>query len=163
MIYKGKGPDISYGSRIHGSKSELRIRIRNTVKNFDLYRRRNWRICWSGSCGSQSSTRSTRWPRRRRWGPRWLRAEGTFRAQPREFFEKFWPWSGSATNSVLGIRDILCWSGSGSSDPYHWLMDPDPTPDPTTLFNDFKDLINKKKSHFFLISYHSYIIFSLKN
>jgi hypothetical protein len=34
------------------------------------------------------------------------------------------------------------WSGSGSGDPYLWLMDPapdlDPTPDPTPFFSDFK-------------------------
>jgi hypothetical protein len=40
------------------------------------------------------------------------------------------------------------WCGSGSPDPYLWLMDPDPTPS----FNEFKDL-KKKISCFFLITY----------
>ncbi len=31
--------------------------------------------------------------------------------------------------------------------------EPDPTPDPTTFFKDFKDLIIKKFSYFFLITY----------
>jgi hypothetical protein len=33
--------------------------------------------------------------------------------------------------AVLEIRDILV--------PYLWLMDPDPTPDPTPFFSDFWD------------------------
>jgi hypothetical protein len=57
--------------------------------------------------------------------------------------------------SVLGIRYILVRiririPGSGSPDPYLWLMDPDTTP----FFNDFKDV--KKiffSSYFFLITY----------
>ncbi len=42
-----------------------------------------------------------------------------------------------------GVRGMLwvvtCWRGSGSADPYLWLMDPDPTPDPAPFFSDFKD------------------------
>jgi hypothetical protein len=36
---------------------------------------------------------------------------------------------------------VTFWCGSGSPDPFLWLMDPDPdpTPDPTTFFSDFKD------------------------
>ncbi len=38
---------------------------------------------------------------------------------------------------------VTFWCGSGSADPYLWLMDPapdpDPTPDPTPFFSDFKD------------------------
>jgi hypothetical protein len=38
---------------------------------------------------------------------------------------------------------LTFWCGSGSADPHLWLMDPDPTPDPTPFFRDFKDA--KKK------------------
>ena len=41
-----------------------------------------------------------------------------------------------------------CESGSRSTDPYLWLLDPDPTPDPTPFFSDFKDA---KKNYFFHI------------
>jgi hypothetical protein len=45
------------------------------------------------------------------------------------------------------------WRGSGSPDPFLGLMDPDSdpdhTPDLTTFFNDFKDLIIKKILIFF--------------
>jgi hypothetical protein len=36
---------------------------------------------------------------------------------------------------------VTFWCGSGSADPYLWLMDPDPYPtlDPTSFFSDFKD------------------------
>jgi hypothetical protein len=40
-------------------------------------------------------------------------------------------------------------------------MDPDPTPDQTPFFLDFKDA--KKNSYFFLLLAHRHIIFSLKN
>jgi len=50
---------------------------------------------------------------------------------------------------VLGIRDTLVrnrigrsvhlTNGSGSTDPYLWLTNPDPTPDQTPFFSDFKD------------------------
>jgi hypothetical protein len=43
---------------------------------------------------------------------------------------------------------VTFWCGSGSADRYIWLMDPDPTPDPTPFFNDFKDAKNKN-SYFF--------------
>ncbi len=43
---------------------------------------------------------------------------------------------------------VTFWCGSGSSDPYLWLMDPDPTPDPTPFFIDCQDA-KKKKSDFF--------------
>jgi hypothetical protein len=40
------------------------------------------------------------------------------------------------------------------ADPYLWLMYPDPTPDPTPFFCDFKDAKNKiLSSYFFLITY----------
>ncbi len=39
-----------------------------------------------------------------------------------------------------------CGSDSGSQDPYLWKMDPDPTPDPTPFFIDFR-------MHIFHISY----------
>jgi hypothetical protein len=51
---------------------------------------------------------------------------------------------------------LQCWGSltfwCGPPDPYLWLMDPDPTPDPTPFFNDFKD-VKKKISYFFLITY----------
>ncbi len=56
-----------------------------------------------------------------------------------------WP---PAFEAVLGIRDILV---SGSPDPYLWLMDPDPTPDPTPFFSDFKDAKKKYFFHIFLL------------
>ncbi len=37
---------------------------------------------------------------------------------------------------------VIFWCGSGSPDPYLWLIDPDPTPDPTPFFSDFKDVKN---------------------
>ncbi len=51
--------------------------------------------------------------------------------------------------SVLGTRDI--WFGSGSSDPYLWLMDPDPdqTPDPTLLSSVTLKMQKKKFPLFF--------------
>jgi hypothetical protein len=53
-----------------------------------------------------------------------------------------------------GSLTFWCGSGSESLDPHLWIMnpDPDPTPGPTTFFNDFKDL-TKKFSYFFLITY----------
>jgi hypothetical protein len=33
---------------------------------------------------------------------------------------------------------VTFWCGSGSPDPYLWLMDPDP--DPASFFNDFKEV-----------------------
>ena len=63
------------------------------------------------------------------------------------------------------VVESQCWGSvtfSGSADSYLWPMNPDPTPDPTTFFSDFKD--EKKFSlHFFLLTYPQYIIFSLKN
>ncbi len=47
----------------------------------------------------------------------------------------------SLFRAVLGIR----WHFG--ADPYLWLMDPDPTPDPTAFFSDLKDV----KKFFFLI------------
>jgi hypothetical protein len=44
---------------------------------------------------------------------------------------------------------FLCGSGSGSPDPYLWLMDPDPTP----FFIDFKDAIKHFFSYVFLITF----------
>ncbi len=43
---------------------------------------------------------------------------------------------------------LTFWSGStsGSADPYLWLKEPDPTPDPLPFFGDFKEAKN-----FFLI------------
>ncbi len=38
-------------------------------------------------------------------------------------------------NAILG--SVTFWCGSGSSDPYFWLTDPDPTPDSTPFFGDF--------------------------
>jgi hypothetical protein len=57
------------------------------------------------------------------------------------------------------VRKIQCWesvtfccgSGSGSPDPYLSLMDPDPTPDSTSFFIDFKDA---KKKNFIFFSYN---------
>ncbi len=48
---------------------------------------------------------------------------------------------------------VTFWCGSGSPDPYLWLMDPapDPTPDPTYFFNDFKDAKNNIFFILFLI------------
>jgi hypothetical protein len=48
------------------------------------------------------------------------------------------------SGAVVGEQcwgSVTFWYGleSGSADPYLWLMDPDPAPDPTTFFNDFKD------------------------
>ncbi len=42
------------------------------------------------------------------------------------------------------------WYGSGSPDPYLWLMDPDPTSDPTPFFIDFKDAKKYFFPYFFL-------------
>ncbi len=56
---------------------------------------------------------------------------------------------------------VTFWCGSGSPDPYLWLMDPDPTPDPNPFFIDFKDA-KKKFPYFFLITFPLVIIFSLK-
>jgi len=44
---------------------------------------------------------------------------------------------------------VKFWCGFGSVDPYLWLTDPDPTPDPTFFFSDFKDA----KQIFFIIFY----------
>jgi hypothetical protein len=59
---------------------------------------------------------------------------------------------------------VIFWCGSGSADPYLWLTDsapdPDPTPD-TLFFSDFKDA--KKKFFFFLITYsHAHYLQSKK-
>ncbi len=59
-----------------------------------------------------------------------------------------------------------CWGsvtfrrGSWSADPYIWLTDPDPTPDPTPFFSDFKDA----KKIFFLqiFSFNLHITGTLK-
>ncbi len=42
--------------------------------------------------------------------------------------------------SLLRIRDILVWIRIRIRDPFIWLLDtdPDPTPDPTSFFSDFK-------------------------
>ncbi len=66
---------------------------------------------------------------------------------------------------MLRIRDMLVRIRILIPDPYLWLMDPDPTPDPNTFFRDFKDLIKKTFSHIFFLTYSQvwYIIFSLKN
>ncbi len=47
--------------------------------------------------------------------------------------------------AVLGIRDILV------LDPYLWIMDPDPTPDPTSFFIGFKDAKKYLFCIFFLL------------
>jgi hypothetical protein len=49
-------------------------------------------------------------------------------------------------------------SGTGSADPYLWLMDPDLTP----FFSDFKDAKKNYFYHFFLQLTRRHIIFSLK-
>ncbi len=41
---------------------------------------------------------------------------------------------------MLGIREFWCGSESGPADPYLLLTDPDPTPDRTYFFSDFKML-----------------------
>ncbi len=46
-------------------------------------------------------------------------------------------WISKCFSTVLGIRDILVRIGILGSDPYLWLLDPDPTP----VFMDFKDVI----------------------
>jgi hypothetical protein len=53
----------------------------------------------------------------------------------------------SLPTTVLGIRDILVRIRTS------WLMDPDPTPDPTSFFSDFKDAKKIFFSFFFLITY----------
>ncbi len=56
------------------------------------------------------------------------------------------------------------WCGSGSGDPYLWLVDPDPdsTPDQTPFFSNFKDAKKLIFSSFFYITLRHFI-FSLKN
>jgi hypothetical protein len=63
-----------------------------------------------------------------------------------------WSWEMWAR---MRLTSLQCWgsvtSGFGSA---LWLMDPDPTPDPTPFFSDLKD--EKKKKifpYFFLINY----------
>jgi hypothetical protein len=59
-------------------------------------------------------------------------------------------------NSIQCWGSVTFWCGSGSGfpDPYLWLMDPDPALEPTTFFNDLKDLIYEKKNFiFFLVIY----------
>ncbi len=55
-----------------------------------------------------------------------------------------------ANASHLKIIGMMLWSSVGQwamgirgigADPYLWLMDPDPTPDPTPFFNDFKGVL----------------------
>ncbi len=40
-----------------------------------------------------------------------------------------------------GSMPFWCGSGSGSADPYLWLMDPNPTSDQTPFFGDFKGTV----------------------
>ncbi len=51
---------------------------------------------------------------------------------------------------------VTFWCGSGSPDPYLWLIDPDPvpdpTPDPTHFFINLRIIKIKKISYFFLLS-----------
>jgi hypothetical protein len=54
--------------------------------------------------------------------------------------------------AVLGIRDILVRIRIRIPGSVLWLMDPDPTPDPTPFFIDFEDA-KKKFPYFFLITY----------
>jgi hypothetical protein len=60
---------------------------------------------------------------------------------------------------------VTFWGGSWSrsANPYLLLMDPDPTPDPTPFFSDFKDGKKKFLHIFFLKLISRHIIFSLKN
>ncbi len=60
---------------------------------------------------------------------------------------------------------VSFWCGSGSSDPYLWLMDPDPDPPlhPTPFFSDFKDA---NFFHIFFLQLQltlRHIVFSLTN
>jgi hypothetical protein len=64
------------------------------------------------------------------------------------------------TNSVISIvflplnqcwGSVTFWCGSGSPDPYLWLVDPDqyPTPDPTPFFGDYRHIIFSLKNLIF--------------
>jgi hypothetical protein len=56
---------------------------------------------------------------------------------------------------------VTFWCGSGPVDPYLLLMDPDPTPDPTPFFSDFKDAKKYFFSYFLLELARKHITFRL--
>ncbi len=48
-------------------------------------------------------------------------------------------WSSTKVLTKQCWGSVTFWWGSGSSDSYLWLMDPNPIPDATPFFSDFKD------------------------
>jgi hypothetical protein len=76
-----------------------------------------------------------------------------------------WTGSMSCPSSPPGIQ---CWGsvtfccGSGSVDPYLWLTDPDPTPDPTPFFSNFQDAKKKKNYFIFVVKFYFASIISVR-
>ncbi len=113
----------------------------------DPLRDRGPACTWAGPphTASPSPPCSARSPSRSRQGPPW----------PNRHEQ-------SRTKSSVG-DPMTFWCGSGSSDLYLWLMDPDPTSDPTCFFDDFKDAKRIFFHILFLQLAHRNIIFLLKN
>ncbi len=61
---------------------------------------------------------------------------------------------GDRTGDDGALAYNQCWEPwHFDADPHRWLMDPDPSPDPTPFFSNFKDAKNYFLSYFFLITY----------
>ncbi len=118
-------------------------------------RGQSWRpmMFWLLPCGSQSASCT------------WSSAVLSWAAGPTNqqffttiLFPRYFIW-------VLGIRDILVRSRSGSVPIMDSAPDPDPTPDPIPFFSDFKDAKKIAFSYYFSLNLPTgtYSIFSLKN